>query len=296
MERQYEAMDRRTFLSRAGGLGFLMLSGVGVGVNGEDAQAVEGVWILASDTHVPADRSEAYRGFRPYEHFATVAQQFQQVPAQGCIITGDLARLQGLEGDYENLFELARPVADRFPLYLCLGNHDDRGNILKHLESAQGRASVSGKLVYSTKSNGVRFLMLDSLLSPNLTPGLLGKNQRTWLRSVLEEDPDSPTVLFFHHTLGDGDGDLLDGDRLFALVAEFPQVKAMVYGHSHAYSVTERAGIQLINLPAVGYNFNDAHAIGWVLARFSPTGVDLTLKTIAGNREAHDEVRTVRWA
>jgi 3',5'-cyclic AMP phosphodiesterase CpdA len=137
--------------------------------------------------------------------------------------------------------------------------------------------------------------MLDTLMFTNKTPGLLGKEQRTWLRNTLREASSAPTVLFFHHTLEDGDGDLLDGDRLFRIASDFPQVKAMVFGHSHAYSITEREGIHLINLPALGYNFSDNEPVGWVLARFSPGGVDLTLKAIGGNRELHDQVQSVRW-
>ena len=34
--------------------------------------------------------------------------------------------------------------------------------------------------------------------------------------------------------------------------------------------------LQLVNLPAVGYNFKDGDPIGWVDARFDPAGVSLT--------------------
>src|SRR5437763_14279226 len=85
------------------------------------------------------------------------------------------------------------------------------------------------------------------------------------------------TVLFVHHTLGDGDGELLDVQRLFELVRPHRKVKAIVYGHSHKYAFSQEAGIHLINLPAVRYNFSDEGPVGWVDAFFTPQRADLQL-------------------
>ena len=40
-------------------------------------------------------------------------------------------------------------------------------------------------------------------------------------------------ILFFHHSLRDEDGELLDIPRLFDLIKPIAKVKALVYGHSH---------------------------------------------------------------
>jgi hypothetical protein len=107
---------------------------------------------------------------------------------------------------------------------------------------------------------------------------------------------DRPTVLVVHHTLGDGDGDLLDVDRLFGLLRPYRHVKAIFYGHSHVWDRQERDGIQLINLPAVGYNFRDQDPVGWVQAWFHPSGVRLKLRAFAGNRERDGELVEVAWS
>ena len=75
-----------------------------------------------------------------------------------------------------------------------------------------------------------------------------------------------------HHTLGEGDGDLLDTDRFFQILKPHRQVKAIFYGHSHVYEYGFREGKHLINLPAVGYNFSDAQPVGWLDARFHRRG------------------------
>jgi hypothetical protein len=124
---------------------------------------------------------------------------------------------------------------------------------------------------------------------------LLGKNQRDWLAAYLPRMTDRPVVVFVHHTLNDGDGSLLDAERLFALLEPHRHVKAIFYGHSHVWELGERSRIKLINLPAVGYNFRDQDPVGWVDARFHPDGVTLALRAIAGNRDQDGRATTVRW-
>jgi hypothetical protein len=141
-----------------------------------------------------------------------------------------------------------------------------------------------------------RILILDSLLYTNKTAGLLGQRQRAWLTEYLKGHADKPVVLFVHHTLGENDGELLDANRLFEIIQPHPQVKAIFYGHSHRWSISEKQGVKLINLPAVGYNFAETEPVGWVDARFRRDGVDLTLHALAGNKSDDQKLTEVRWS
>ena len=102
-------------------------------------------------------------------------------------------------------------------------------------------------------------------------------------------------MLCFHHTLGDGDGDLLDVPRLFDIIKPIRKVKAVLYGHSHEYGFSEFEGIHLVNLPAVGYNFSDTEPVGWVEARLTAKGGDFTLHVAAGNKEKDGSVKKLAW-
>ena len=251
---------------------------------------------LLADTHIPEDVQNNYRGFYPYRNLEKVVPELVSNSPDGVLIAGDLARLTGQPGDYANLKKLLNPIAEKTPVFMALGNHDNRQNFLKVFNDTPGdKPDLKGKHVVVVKKASTRVIMLDSLLYTNKVPGLLGKEQRQWLEGYLKECDDTPTILCFHHTLSDGDDALLDVPRLFSTIAPIRKVKAIVYGHSHTYGFSEFEGIHLINLPAVGYNFNDSDAVGWVEARLKSRGGDFVLHAVAGNQDRDGNVMKLAW-
>lgn len=293
----YEPLSRKEFCKFVAGAAGAVLLIPASQSRAEDAGSLDSVRVaLLSDTHIPADPTNEYRGFRPVENLKQVVPQVTQAAPDFALIDGDAARLTGENGDYRALRELLSPIAARLPVCIGLGNHDNRVNFFRALPPSERQESaVNGKHVVVIEQAGMRFIVLDSLLYVNKVAGLLGKAQRTWLAEYLETADDRPTALFVHHTLGDGDTDLLDVDRLFRIIEPHRQVKAIFYGHSHRYAVDRRDHVQLVNLPAVGYNFNDREPVGWVDARFSRSGVAMTLHAIGGNEDEDGETRVVEW-
>jgi 3',5'-cyclic AMP phosphodiesterase CpdA len=141
----------------------------------------------------------------------------------------------------------------------------------------------------------VRLILLDSLLYTNKVPGFLGRAQRDWLQKFLGASDECPTLIFVHHTLGDGDGELLDVERLLRIVRPQRKVKAIFYGHSHEYNFKEDEGLHLINLPAVGYNFADTEPVGWVDGIFTAKGAQLQLHAFGGNRSQDGSTKSLSW-
>lgn len=293
----YKSMNRRNFikasLAAAAILVTLGANGCFAPVEGEKRQTR---WAFLADTHIPEDVNDNYRAFYPYQNLQNVVPQIISDAPDGVVIAGDLARLTGRLGDYANLKELLSPVAERTPVFMALGNHDNRENFAKVFDKTPGeKHRIKGKHVAVVNKAPVRLIILDSLLYTNKVPGLLGKAQRQWLEDYLKNCDDTPTILCFHHTLGDGDGDLLDVPRLLSIVKPIRKVKAIVYGHSHAYGFSEFDGIHLINLPATGYNFSDTEPVGWVEAHLTAKGGDFTLHAIAGNRAQNGTVKRLAW-
>ncbi len=278
----YEPLSRKEFLATMAGAVIGTLPGLSRG-NTSPADVVD-VGLL-SDTHIPADAANEYRGFRPVDNLKQIIPDVASAGLDSVIINGDAARLTGEKEDYAALRDLLSPVAQQTPVYVGLGNHDNRANFFSVFADESAETPVDGKYVAVIERPCVRILVLDSLLYVNRVAGLLGKNQRTWLSKFLADSDERPHVLFLHHTLGDGDGDLLDVDRLFQIIAPHHKVKAIFYGHSHRYSFDKRKHVHLVNLPAVGYNFADDQPVGWVQARFTRAGFSLTLRAIAGRRD-----------
>lgn len=257
-------------------------------------------WTVAflADTHIPADAAESYRGFRPVDNLQAVVPQVLGSHAEIAFLAGDAARLEGLRGDYERLRELIAPVAEQIPVVIGLGNHDDRANFFAVFSARNlpgARQNVPGKHVTVVEHPVARIVMLDSLLYVNRVAGLLGKAQRQWLERWLPAVADRPVILMVHHTLGDSDFDLLDTDRLLRIVRPHRHVKAVVYGHSHRYQIKQEDDLQLVNIPACGYNFSDDQPVGWTLAEIDSEGMTLTLHAIGGNLEGDGGTRRVAW-
>ncbi|MGB2865291.1 MAG: metallophosphoesterase [Sedimentisphaerales bacterium] len=293
----FRSMNRRSFIQTGlAAFGTLVTLNAGCSPGLMKTDEKETRLALLADTHTPEDVENNYRGFYPYRNLQKVVPDLVSNSPDGVLIAGDLARLTGQPGDYANLRKLLDPVAEKTPVFMALGNHDNRENFLKVFDDTPGdKPALKGKHVVVVKKASVRVIMLDSLLYVNKVPGLLGKAQRQWLENYLKECDETPTILCFHHTLSDGDDALLDVPRLFRMIAPIRKVKAIVYGHSHAYGFSEFEGIHLINLPAVGYNFSDSEPVGWVEARLKSRGGDFVLHAVGGNKDRDGSVTKLAW-
>jgi Icc protein len=290
------ARDRRTFLQIAGLSGAALVTAA---FRREAPAVVAGRELhlaLLSDTHIPADRVNGYRGMNPWENLRVAAPQVATARPDGVLVCGDVARLEGREEDYRELKTLLEPVAAVTPVYVALGNHDDRARFRRVFSDTPGtRAPLDGRHVTVVEHEALRVVLLDSLLYVNQVAGLLGKGQRAWLEAWLPTVADRPAVLFVHHPPSDEDGDLLDGDRLLTLVRANPHVKAIFHGHAHVWGLGRRDRLHVVSLPALGYSFSDAQPVGWVDARFRVDGVSLTLRALAGNRADDGRTTVLEW-
>ncbi len=293
--REHKRISRRRFLnvSLAATGSLIALRPGRTLANDEKEQAR---WAFLSDTHIAADAENHYRGHYPHRNLRETFTQIAADLPEGMIVTGDIARLTGQTEDYEKFKGLMLPLVGRRPIYLALGNHDNRENFLDVFESPASRnPPVKGKHIVTVDAGCARFILLDSLFATNQTAGLLGKAQRTWLARYLQSCDDKPVLLFFHHSLRDEDGDLLDIPRLFDLIKPVSKVKALVFGHSHELGFSGYEGIHLINLPAVGYNFTDDQPVGWVEAQLTRRGATFRLHAVGSRRPGDGRTERLSW-
>ncbi len=254
-------------------------------------------WALLSDTHIAADPSDTFRGFKPHENLAKVVGQLKESHFDAILINGDLARAEGKPVDYVRFTDFVDPLAEQATLVATLGNHDDRKNARSALTKISGEPQpVEQKFVTVLDTTPLRFVFLDSLFVTNIGAGQLGKSQRDWLAASLGENSSKPTIVFVHHNPdSEWDYGLVDADRLLAILKAQRQVKALVFGHTHTYRHTQTDGLHLVNLPAVGYNFADGEVIGWLDANFTAKGAELKLHAIGGDLKNDGQVTKLEW-
>jgi Icc protein len=291
-------LSRRQFLSAA-----VALAGGAIAMSprrslGESAGNRNEILRLAllSDTHTPHNPDNRFGGLYPYKNLQEAVGRICSDLPDGLVVTGDVARLTGNTGSYDNFKKLLSPISSKRPIHLALGNHDHRANFQHAFRNCIGDVEqVEGKHVVTADASPVRLILLDSLLWVNMFPGQLGKGQRQWLQSYLEACDERPTILFVHHTIKDGANDMMDAGKLVEIIKPQKKVKAVVFGHSHACNFAQVHGIHLINVPALGFNFSGGQPVGWIDARLTAKGGEFTVRAIAGNRRLDGHVRRLNW-
>jgi 3',5'-cyclic-AMP phosphodiesterase len=267
-----------------------------------EAADAEVRWALLADPHISADAATETCGSRPAEHAREAVAQVLKTGPQAALIAGDLAWDEGLAGDYIRLRAILEPLAARMPVCLMLGNHDNRSAFLAEFAAAQAQTEPAvAKSLTVIEQGPIRWILLDSLYRTDIVAGLLGKQQRLWLRGLLETPDPRPVLIVVHHPLDEDDDSLLDGDRLLSLIEPFPQVKAVFTAHDHAFGFDSVNGIHCVSLPALGMPFDEAEGIGWIEASLSATRGILTFHAVGKNKAGRRKrtrdgaVTTLRW-
>jgi 3',5'-cyclic AMP phosphodiesterase CpdA len=259
-------------------------------------------WVLLADTHIAADRALVARGINMTDHLTRVVTALTALDPRpaGVVLDGDVAYHRGEVGDYAQAAGLLQPLSQAgLPVHLTLGNHDHRAHIREGLLRGSGRSPLESRQVAVVEAARANWFLLDSLDRVNGTPGELGEEQLRWLAGALDARPGKPALVVVHHdpqwspaVLRTG---LVDTERLWAVLAGRPQVKALIFGHTHRWHRERREGIHLINLPPVAYVFNQGMPSGWVEARLGERGAVLTLHTLDAGHRQNGETVELTW-
>jgi 3',5'-cyclic AMP phosphodiesterase CpdA len=253
-------------------------------------------WALLADLHIPADPAQTYQGHSPEENARRAVAQVVEAKPDGALVAGDLAWSEGLAGDYARCKYVLGPLAAVAPLCFTVGNHDVREEFLAWFgESFPPTNSFPPKSIVVVEHPVVRMILLDSLFRTDVVGGLLGKNQRGWLRGFLDGCDETPTLLFVHHSLDEEDGSLFDADRLLRLAQDFPKVKAIFHAHDHVFRCGSWDGVHVVSLPAVGMPLQPGTPLGWVDANFTARGAELTLRVTFGSSSPQDAHVALQW-
>lgn len=286
-----EQVSRRRFLQRSLAIGAIGLLPRRILAAAEpiDQERIA----LLSDVHVSSSGESVMA-----ERLNTAVSQVLALPQRPdkVLVAGDCAHLKGKAGDYREYVRCIQPlVGAALPMYMTLGNHDNREEFWAALPGEQ--AEINSQLRRQSMvvpGRHANWFMLDSLNKTNSGPGELGSDQLAWLAAELDHHAEKPAIVLLHHNPDrDADsGSLRDSDQLLAITRGRRNVKAMFFGHTHVWEVTQdRSGIHMVNLPATGYTLWMRSFIGWVDCTLHARGATLQMHTIQDRKENGQIVR-----
>jgi 3',5'-cyclic-AMP phosphodiesterase len=293
-------ISRRDFLRRsfAAGAGLLAIRTL----RANDTKADLNHWALFSDTHVAADPATLRLDVNMADHLrnAVAGVRALSSPPAGVLVNGDCAFDHGLAEDYATFTGLLHPLSESgLPLHLALGNHDDRDVFWGAIKDARPASPpLASKQVSIVEAGDANWFMLDSLEVTKQTPGRLGDEQRTWLAKALDARTDKPALVMVHHNPVFTDGKntgLLDTAEFIEILKPRRHVKALIFGHTHTWRLTDQDGLHLVNLPAVAYPFNAKEVTGWMDCRLRADGMSLEMHAHDIQHPEHGKVSQLTW-
>jgi Icc protein len=292
-------LPRRQFLASTAG--FAALAVTRLTTAGDDNKTAAR-FALISDTHIAADKNAVLRDVNMADNLARVWEEVLAAQPAASVVHGDVALLDGQPGDYKTVAELLLPAGKvDMPLHFMLGNHDNRATFRRSLKD-HAASPLESHCVAIVEAGPVNWFMLDSLDQVNKAPGVLGQAQLEWLAAALDAHADKPAIISVHHNLiwptSDPNfkhGALQDTVQLFDILSPRKHVKAIFFGHSHDWSVKEREGIHLVNLPPTAYVFAKGKPNGWVLAEYRDRGMTLVLNSLDRTHKQHGEKHELAW-
>ena len=293
-------ISRRGFLRRT----LLVASGLALEprLYAAGKRADENLWALFSDPHIAADLAQLHGKVNMADNLKNVVREVAALPARpaAIFVNGDCAYNSGEQADYVALTKLLKPLRNESaPIYLTLGNHDNREHFWDAIKAAKAtKRPVADKQTLMLATPQVNWFVLDSLEQTLSTPGLLGKPQLDWLAKSLDENADKPALVMLHHNPGltENAPGLKDTFALLEVIRPRKQVKAYLFGHTHSWNVTrDDSGIHFINLPPISYVFQEGKPSGWVRATISGDGMKLELRCVDTTHKQHGEVQDLKW-
>ena len=294
-------LSRRNFLKRAalaGGAAAVAPQSI-AGMFGKSRD--KNTFAFFSDAHIAGDMTQTYLNVNMTDHLNTCVRELAAWPVKpaAVIVNGDLAYLTGKPEDYATFGKLIEPVRALAPIHLSMGNHDERENFWNAFpHDATKLKSVPQKQATVFSSDCANWFLLDSLYATSKTPGELGPAQLDWLTHELDARPQKPAIVVVHHNpqFSKGTNGLLDTAELMDALDSRRQVKALIFGHTHDWHVSQHAdGIHLINLPPTSYPFKELRPSGWVRCALTKDGADFELRCLDTSHPEHAQVKNLKW-
>ena len=191
--------------------------------------------IQISDLHLTADNTPLF-GSHPQERLQAAVDSVlrDHADAAFCLLSGDLADA-GADSAYAALAAITACLP--MPVYPLVGNHDDRGALMRAWPTLP--MDESGFIQTAIDTPQGRFLLLDTL-DPGKPSGVYCSQRQAWLRKQLQDESAPCFWIVMHHpplAVGIPSMDqyaLQDAQTFYALLAPYrSRIRHMFFGHLH---------------------------------------------------------------
>lgn len=165
------------------------------------------------------------------------------------LATGDLSD-NGSAAAYRRLLEYTRDLGTARWLP---GNHDSARTLREILRG-------DSRIERSFLGEHWQVILLDSAV-PGEVGGFLAEAELAALQACLAAEPDRHALICLHHPVFAVGCAWLDGQRVanaddfWAVIARFPQVRAVLCGHVHQPLDREEHGVRVLTTPSTAWQF-----------------------------------------
>ena len=211
-------------------------------------------FIQISDSHIDDDK--LVMGVDSQANLGAIVSNISKHYYDALLISGDLAHNGTLES-YQKLRKILNPIETK--IYVLPGNHDD----LSNLSQIFNQSSLCNFIIGCWE-----IISIDSVQVGKVS-GRLSDEQLHSLSQQISSSSAKYIALCLHHppvsmqSDWDDEMSLENPDDLFAVIDQFNNIKAVMWGHAHQCSEFNRNGVKLFSCPSTALQFNGQLGIAY---------------------------------
>ena len=211
-------------------------------------------FIQITDSHIDDDK--LVMGVDSQANLGAIVSVISQKNYDALLISGDLAHNGTLES-YQILQKILDPIETE--IYVLPGNHDDLSNLSQVFNKSY---------LCNFTIDCWEVITIDSVQAGKVS-GRLSDEQLYSLSQQISLSSAKYIALCLHHppvsmqSDWDDEMSLENPEDLFAVIDQYDNIKAVMWGHAHQSSEFNRNGVKLFSCPSTALQFNGPSSIGY---------------------------------
>ena len=211
-------------------------------------------FIQITDSHIDDDK--LVMGVDSQANLGAIVSVISQKNYDALLISGDLAHNGTLES-YQILQKILDPIETE--IYVLPGNHDDLSNLSQVFNKSY---------LCNFTIDCWEVITIDSVQAGKVS-GRLSDKQLYSLSQEIRSSSAKYIILCLHHppvsmqSDWDDERSLENPEDLFAMIDQYDNIKAVMWGHAHQSSLFTRNGVKLFSCPSTALQFNGSSSIGY---------------------------------